>query len=159
MTLDEKRLKARLDCYTIEEICDFFLQFYDIGYDYDKNIILKKTLNLYKSDISIRLSSFIRPKTSNDRLVHEIMLSTFSTYENQNGIYSQKYLHLEYTCRYNDFDNYYWFIVDRSESSYVLIKKEDILMCMVDFIIEYEDIKYYKLPIQLKRQLTLDKLL
>lgn len=159
MTLDEKRLKERLDCYTIEEICDFFLQFYDIGYDYDKNIILKKTLNLYKSDISIRLSSVIRPKTSNDRLVHEIILSTESTYENQNGIYSRKYLHLEYTCQYNDYDNYYWFIVDRSESSYVLIKKEDILMCMIDFIIEYEDTKYYKLPIQLKRQLTLDKLL
>jgi hypothetical protein len=41
------------------KIVDFFLQFYDIGYEYDKDIILKKTLNLYKSDISIRLSSFI----------------------------------------------------------------------------------------------------
>jgi hypothetical protein len=87
--------------------------------------------------ISIRLSSFIRPNTSN-RLVHEIILSTFSTYENKNGIHSQKYLHLEYTCQYNDLDNYYWFIVDRYESSYVLIKKEDILMSMVDFIIENE---------------------
>jgi hypothetical protein len=149
MNIEDRRQKARAECYTIEEIVDFFLQFYDIGYEYDKDIILKKTLNLYKSDISIRLSSFIRPNTSNDRLVHEIILSTFSTYENKNGIHSQKYLHLEYTCQYNDLDNYYWFIVDRYESSYVLIKKEDILMSMVDFIIENES-KGYKPPVQLK---------
>jgi hypothetical protein len=113
---------------------------YDIGYEYDKDIILKKTLNLYKSDISIRLSSF-RPNTSNDRLVHEIILSTFSTYENKKWYTLTKYLHLEYTCQYNDLDNYYWFIVDRYESSYVLIKKK--ILSMVDFIIENES-KGYK---------------
>jgi hypothetical protein len=30
-------------------------------------------------------------------------------------LHKQKYLHLEYTCQYNDLDNYYWFIVDRYE--------------------------------------------
>jgi hypothetical protein len=150
MNLEERRHKARIECYTIEEICDFFSQFYDMEYGYDRDIILKKTLNLRQSDISIRLSSFIRPNTIYDRLVHEILLTTYDRY-------TPKHLHLEYTTR-PDNDNYQWFIVNYYQSSFVKIKKEDILMSMVDFIIENES-KYYKVPIQLKRQLTLDKII
>jgi hypothetical protein len=151
MNLEERRNKAIIECYTIEEICDFFSQFYDMEYEYDREIILKKTLNLRQSDISIRLSSFIRPNTIYDRLVHEILLTTYDRH-------TPKHLHLEYTTRPDNYDNCQWFIVNYYQSSFVKIKKQDILMSMVDFIIENES-KYYKVPIQLKRQLTLDKII
>jgi hypothetical protein len=38
MNIEDRRQKREQECYTIEEIVDFFLQFYDIGYKYDKDI-------------------------------------------------------------------------------------------------------------------------
>jgi hypothetical protein len=151
MNVEERRDKARIECYTIEEICDFFSQFYNISYNYERGIILRKTLTLYESDIIITLCSLDRPKPY-DRLVHEITIVQW---------YSGKSLQLEYTPRYSpltDIDNYEWFIVDRSITKHLSISKEDILMTIIDFIIENES-KDYKLPVQLKRQLTLDKII
>ncbi len=156
MSVKERRAKRNLDCYTIEEFYDFFKQFYEITTEYDNHIILKKTFNLHKSDVTIILHSF----NDENRKVHEIRLYTWAGgwSHRQNGI------HLEYTYRYNKeeekySDIYDWYIVDRSVGSYIKIEKSDILPTMVNFIIENEDSEHYELPLQLKRQLILDQLI
>lgn len=160
MTVEERRAKAKIDCHTIDEICDFFKQFYDISYETDREIILKKTLNLHKSDITIRIHSFLSPNGREDhRLVHEIVMYTWAG----GWSHRQKGIKLEYTYLYDKEtkifgDTYDWYIVDRSISSFIKIEKEDILMIMINFIYENED-KMYELPLPLKRQLILDKMI
>ena len=168
MNLIERREKEKLDCYTIEEIYNFFNQFYEISREYSNYIVVKEKFYLQNSDVSIEIKAYGNEIYSNDTFI--------STWVNGNEIYSkdifistwgngfgfkQKALHLEYIERKINEDDeciYEWYIVDRSISSYIRIDKKDILPMLVDFIMEYDEDRYAK-PIPLKRSLTLDGLL
>lgn len=153
MNLLERRAKERLDCYTINELYDFFSQFYVIRKERDTYIITKEKFYLQDSDISIEIKAYGDIIYSN-----EILICTWA-----NGFgYNQKALHLEYTdmpSYKNKTERIYeWYIVDRSITSYTRIDKSDILPMLVDFIMENDDDRYAK-PIPLKRSLVIDSLM
>jgi hypothetical protein len=152
MNLIERREKEKLDCYTIEEIYNFFNQFYEMRREYSNYIVVKEKFYLYDSDVTIEIKAYGDDIYSND-----IFISTWA-----NGFnFKQKALHLEYTERKINKDDeriYEWYIVDTSISSYIKIDKKDILPMLVDFIIENDEERYEK-PIMLRRNLILDSLL
>jgi hypothetical protein len=152
MNLIERREKEKLDCYTIEEIYNFFNQFYDMRREYSNYIVVKEKFYLYESDVSIEIKAYGNEIYSND-----IFISTWG-----NGFgFKQKALHLEYTERKINEDDeriYEWYIVDRSICSYTRIDKKDILPMLVDFIFENDEERYEK-PLMLRRNLILDGLI
>jgi hypothetical protein len=66
MNLIERREKEKLDCYTIEEIYNFFNQFYEISREYSNYLVVKEKFYLQNSDVSIEIKAYGNEIYSND---------------------------------------------------------------------------------------------
>ena len=149
MTVEERKQKRRSDCYTFKELYEFFSQFYGISTKSDRQIGDIRDWNLHKSDIEFRLKSF-----NDEDLVTEFVAVTWSG----GWSHRKKCLQLEYSS-YDFNDKESWYIRDNSTYQATKINSSDFLTLIVDFIIENEETEHYQLPLVLKRQLILNKLL
>jgi len=148
MDISLRKEKRRLDCYTFKELYEFFSQFYGLSTSKDGSIGDIRKWSLHNSDIEFRLKSF-----NDEGLVTEFIAMTWAGGWSHN----QKFLHLEWND-YNDKDYLGWYIRDLSVGSSIRIDSNNFLSCIIDFIIKNEA-DCYDLPLGLKRQLVINKLI
>lgn len=157
MTVEERKELRRKNCYTFNQLYEFFNSFYNMSCKYDNSIIDERKWSLHESDVDFTLKSY-----GDEKLVTDFLACTWAG----GWSYKQKTIHLEWLA-YDEVKNksyfssdiiehYAWYKVDYSKGEY--IKVDDFLSEIIDFIIENES-EHYEKPYSLKRELKLKQLL